>query len=62
MADVDIQFAAMIVVTNVIMLLVGFLIGDEAHHEAEDIQSETSFSKHVQQALWISRRDTPEGE
>ena len=54
--SLDIRMSAMLFVTNVIMLLVGFMIGDEARHDADDIVAERSFDQHVQSALWVARR------
>ena len=54
--SLDLRMSVMLFVTNTIMLLVGFLIGDEAHHEASDIAEERTFDQHVQSALWVARR------
>lgn len=52
----DLKMSVMLFVTNTLMLMVGFLIGDEAHHEAADIAEEHTFDQHVQSAMWVARR------
>lgn len=46
----------MLFITNVVMLFVGFLVGDEYHHEAAEVADEAGWDRHVQQALWVARR------
>lgn len=54
--SLDLRMSAMLFVTNTIMLLVGFLIGDEAHHEAAEVAEERTFDQHAQSAMWVARR------
>jgi hypothetical protein len=53
---IDTTVALVLLISNVIMLFVGFMIGDEAHHDEVDILEEDSFDRHAQSAMWVARR------
>jgi hypothetical protein len=50
------NFALLLVAANIACLLIGFMLGDEHHHEVADIADDSSWDRHVQQALYVSRR------
>lgn len=54
----DTWTAALIVASSILMLFVGFMLGDEAHHEETEVADERDFHRHVQQALFVARRTT----
>lgn len=54
--SLDLRMSLMLFVTNTLMLWIGALIGDEAHHEAADVAEERTFDQHVQSAMWVARR------
>ena len=51
----DITWTAILAVTNLLMLWIGFYLGDEAHHEVEEIDMEQEWRKHVDSACWVAR-------
>lgn len=56
----DMNLLALLFLVSIIMLFVGFMIGDEHHHECSDVAEERSFDEHVQSALWVARRTLAE--
>ena len=51
----SIAWTAILAVTNILMLWVGFALGDDAHHEVEEIDMEQEWRKHVDSACWVAR-------
>ena len=52
----DTYTVVMMVISNILALFIGFMLGDEHHHETVEIADENEFTHHVQQAMWVSRR------
>ena len=51
----DMTWTALLVACSILMLWVGFYLGDDAHHEVEEIDMEQEWRKHVDSACWVAR-------
>jgi hypothetical protein len=50
------EYTLLLFASMISMLICGYILGNEDSDRAEELADRRSWDRHVQQALWVSRR------